>query len=186
MDVETIDNNYQQLQSQAQQTVQEIKDLAAKLQAAKDAGNQDAREWLLDLKSIALAIQAEQNQVSNLLQALHGFVENQQHALQPVAQELPQSVPQTAPSPWAPAAAQQPMPLPMPVPQQNYPQQGYPQQNYPPQNYPPQGYPQQGYPQQGYQQQGGMLGSFLGSGFGRAIAMGAGFGLGDDLINKIF
>jgi ABC-type transporter Mla subunit MlaD len=168
MDVQTIDNNYQQLQSQAQQTVQEIKDLAAKLQAAKDAGNQDAREWLLDLRSIALAIQAEQNQVSNLLQALHGFVENQQNAVQ----TLPQSVPQTAASPWAPAPVQQPMPLP---------QQNYPQQNYPPQNYPPQGYPQQGYPQQG-----GMLGSFLGSGFGRAIAMGAGFGLGDDLINKIF
>jgi hypothetical protein len=31
-----------------------------------------------------------------------------------------------------------------------------------------------------------MLGSFLNSGFGRAIEMGAGFGIGDDLINKIF
>ena len=33
---------------------------------------------------------------------------------------------------------------------------------------------------------GGMLGSFLNSGFGRAIEMGAGFGVGNDLINKIF
>ena len=33
---------------------------------------------------------------------------------------------------------------------------------------------------------GGMLGGFLNSGFGRAIEMGAGFGLGEDLINKIF
>jgi hypothetical protein len=27
---------------------------------------------------------------------------------------------------------------------------------------------------------------FLNSGFGRAIEMGAGFGIGDDLINKLF
>ena len=63
MDIQTIDQQYQQLQSQAQGTAQEITGLADKLQAAVQAGNQDAREWLLDLKSIALAIQAEQNQV---------------------------------------------------------------------------------------------------------------------------
>lgn len=149
MDVQTIDNQYQQLQGQAQQTVQELKDLAGKLQTAAQGGNQDAREWLLDLKSIALAIQAEQNQVANLLQALHGFVANQ-------AQQQ-SSVPQTQQSqPWG---------------QPQYPQQGYPQ-----------GYPQQGYPQQ----QGGLLGGFMNSGFGRAIAMGAGFGIGDDIINSIF
>lgn len=145
MDIQTIDNQYQQLQTQSQQTVRELRDLAGKLQDSIQAGNKDAREWLLDLKSIALAIQAEQNQVAGLLQALHGFVANQQS-----------SVPQAQP---------------------------YPQQ----QPYPPQGYPQQGYPQQGYpQQQGGLLGGFMNSGFGRAIAMGAGFGLGDDIINSIF
>ena len=40
-----------------------------------------------------------------------------------------------------------------------------------------------------YQQGGGGLGGlqrFLGGGFGRAIVTGAGFGIGDDLINKIF
>jgi hypothetical protein len=176
MDVQTIDTQYGQLQTQAQQTVGEIKDLAGKLQTATQAGNQDAREWLLDLKSIALAIQAEQNQVSNLLQALHNFVENQGQALAPQPgnqMPLPTSVPQSAP--WGQQQPQQPMPMPYPQ------QQPYPQQGYAPQGYPPQGYPQQGYPQQG-----GIMGSFLGSGFGRAIAMGAGFGLGDDLINKIF
>jgi uncharacterized phage infection (PIP) family protein YhgE len=167
MDVETIDTQYSQLQTQAQQTVQELKDLAAKLQTATQAGNQDAREWLLDLKSIALAIQAEQNQVSNLLQALHGFVENQHQALQ----TLPQSVPQSGQSPWT----QTPQPMPMPMPQQGYPQQGY-QGGYPQQGY------QGGYPQQG----GGFLGGLFNSGFGRAIVTGAGFGIGDDLINKIF
>ena len=33
---------------------------------------------------------------------------------------------------------------------------------------------------------GGMLGGFLNSGFGRAMEMGAGIGLGEDLINSIF
>ena len=148
MDIETIDQQYQQLQAQAQGTIQELSGLAEKLQAAGQGGNQDAREWLLDLKSIALAIKAEQTQVGLLLQALHGFVANQAASMQPPA-----------------GAWNQPQSL--------------------PQNMPPPGY-QQGYgpPQQGGV--GGILGSFLNSGFGRALEMGAGFGIGDDLINKIF
>ena len=151
MDVETIDRQYQQLQTQAQQTAAELTKLAGKLQTSAQGGNQDAREWLLDLREVALAMQAEQNQVGALLQALHAFVMNQ-------AQQMT-SVPQTAPSPWdaAPQAA--------------------------PQGYPPPGYQQPAYPQQ---QSGGILGSFMNSGFGRALEMGAGFGIGDDLINSIF
>ncbi len=145
MDIATIDSQYNQLQSQAQQTIGELKDLAQKLQSAAAAGNQDAREWLLDLKSIALAIQAEQNQVSNLLQSIHNFADSQQRAM-----PLPQQ-----PS-W-----QNQAPAPAPYPQQSY---------------------QSGYPQQG----GGFLSELLGSGFGRAIVTGAGFGIGDDIINKIF
>jgi uncharacterized phage infection (PIP) family protein YhgE len=148
MDIQTIDNQYNQLQSQAGQTVQELKQLAMKLQGAAQAGNMDAREWLLDLKSIALAIQAEQNQVSNLLQSLHSFVENQSQAM---PQQAPWGAPQQAP--WGNQPA------------------------YPPQNY------GGGYPQQ---QGGGILGGLLDSGFGRALITGAGFGIGDDLINKIF
>ena len=141
MDIQTIDNQYGQLQSQAQQTISELQSLAQRLQAAAQAGDQNAREWFLDLKSIALAIQAEQNQVANLLQSLHGFVANQMQS--------PQA------SPWGA--------------QPGYPPPGYaPQPAYPP------------------PQQGGILGSFLNSGFGRALEMGAGFGIGDELINKIF
>lgn len=42
MDTQTIDREYEQLQSQAQQTIGEIKTLADKLRAANLAGNQDA------------------------------------------------------------------------------------------------------------------------------------------------
>jgi hypothetical protein len=159
MDVATIDQQYSQLQTQAQQTVQNLTTLAGKLQEAAKGGNADAREWLLDLREIALAMQAEQNQVGALLTAVHGFVANQSQALT--------SVPASGAG-WG-----------APVP--GAPPQGYPQQP---------GYPPAGQPPGGYQGQGGgiggMLGGFLNSGFGRAIEMGAGFGLGSDLINKIF
>jgi hypothetical protein len=90
MDVNTIDTQYQQLQSKAQTTVGELRTLAGKLQTAVQAGNQDARDWLLDLKSVTLSIQAEQNQVALLLQALHDLIANQPSP----------PVQQVQPSPW--------------------------------------------------------------------------------------
>ena len=158
MDPQTVDQNYAQLQQQGQQTAALIQALASKLQTAAAAGDTNAREWMLDLKEVALGVQQEEGQVSLLLQSIHSMVDNHvQSTGQP-----------------------------------GYQQQGYQQ---PQQGYQQQGYPQQGYqPQQGYPQQGGMMGgggggmlqSFLGGGFGRAIVTGAGFGIGDDIINKIF
>jgi hypothetical protein len=133
VDPETVDQNYAQLQQQAQQTAALIQTLAGKLQTAAAAGDPNAREWMLDLKEITLGVQQEQGQVSLLLQSIHSMVNNH---VQTMAQ--PQ-----------------------------YQQQGYQQQ-----------------PQ--YQQGGGMLQQFLSGGFGRAIVTGAGFGIGDDIINKIF
>jgi hypothetical protein len=149
MDIQTIDSAYQQLQNEGAQTASKLQALAAKLQAAAAAGDQNAREWLLDLREVALAVQTEEAQVASLLQAMHAFAVTQM---------------QGAPAPGYP-----------------------PQPGYPPAGYPPQGYPQPGYPQPGYPQPGGNpLSGFLSSGFGRAIEAGLGFGIGDDLINKIF
>ena len=155
MDPQTIDQNYAQLQQQGQQTASLLQTLAGKLQTAAAAGDTNAREWMLDLKEIALGVQQEEGQVSLLLQSIHSMVDNHVQSIgQPGYQQ-----------------------------QQGYQQPGYQQQGY-----------QQGY-QPGYQQQGGMGGmgggggmlqSFLGGGFGRAIMTGAGFGIGDDIINKIF
>jgi hypothetical protein len=149
VDPQTVDQNYAQLQQQGQQTASLIQTLAGKLQTAAAAGDTNAREWMLDLKEIALGMQQEEGQVSLLLQSIHSMVDN--HV-------------------------------------QSTGQPGYQQQGYQPQ------YQQQGYQQPQYQQQGGMGGmggggmlqSFLGGGFGRAIVSGAGFGIGDDIINKIF
>lgn len=76
MDPETVDQNYAQLQQQAQQTAAQIQALAAKLQAAAAAGDPNAREWMLDLKEITLGVQQEQGQVSLLLQSIHSMVNN--------------------------------------------------------------------------------------------------------------
>jgi hypothetical protein len=147
VDPETVDQSYAQLQQQGRQTAALIQALAGKLQAAATAGDTNAREWMLDLKEIALGVQQEEGQTSLLLQSIHSMVDN--HV-------------QTA------------------VPPQ------YQQTQYQPQNQQPQ-YQQPQYQQPQYQQQGGgALQRFLGGGFGRAIVTGAGFGIGDDLINKIF
>ncbi|MFW7267465.1 hypothetical protein ACMAUO_05775 [Gluconacetobacter sp. Hr-1-5] len=129
MDIQVIDQAYTQLQSQAQQSAQALQTLGGKLQAAVNGGDSQAREWMLDLREIALSFQAEQQQVTALLQALHGAMANEAAA---------------APPPPPMQAAPQP------------------------------------------QQSGGFLGNLLGSGFGQAMAAGAGFGIGDDLIKDIF
>jgi hypothetical protein len=76
VDPETVDQNYAQLQQQAQQTAAQIQTLASKLQAAAAAGDPNAREWMLDLKEITLGVQQEQGQVSLLLQSIHSMVNN--------------------------------------------------------------------------------------------------------------
>jgi hypothetical protein len=76
MDVETVDQEYQQLQQESQQLTNTIQTFATKLQTAAGAGDAQAKEWILDLKDIALQIQQEQIQMQALLQALHGFAVN--------------------------------------------------------------------------------------------------------------
>ena len=146
MDTAIIDQEYQKLQNATNGVEQTIKELAAKLKQARDAGNDNAKEWILDLKEIAVAVQSEQNQMISFLQTLHGnlpqtqeVLNNQQNAYMQQNQQMPQQ-------------------------QNDYQQQ------------------QQ---QQAPQRKKGFFSSLLGSSFGSAIEMGAGFGIGDDLINSI-
>jgi hypothetical protein len=76
VDPQTVDQNYAQLQQQGQQTAALIQTLAGKLQAAAAAGDMNAREWMLDLKEVALGVQQEEGQVSLLLQSIHSMVDN--------------------------------------------------------------------------------------------------------------
>jgi hypothetical protein len=88
VDPETVDPNYAQLQQQGQQTAALVQALADKLQAAAATGDTNAREWMLDLKEIALAVQQEENQVSLLLQSIHSMVNSHvEAAAQPQYQQ---------------------------------------------------------------------------------------------------
>ena len=153
MDAETVDHQYAALQQQGQQTAALIQALAGKLSTAATNGDQNAREWQLDLKEIALAIRDEESAVTSLLQSIHALVDNHVQSTAPPQQQ------------YQPPAYPEPPAYPPPVEYSALPQ------------YQPQPYGAAG---------GGTLHRFLGSGFGQAIVTGAGFGIGDDLINNIF
>jgi hypothetical protein len=136
MDTSAVDQAYGQLQAEFQDVAKSVQGLAEKLQTAAGAGDTNAREWLLDLKQIALDIKDEQMQVNALLQTIHGFVDNANQQIQQQASAFPQM--------------------------------------------------RGGALFGGGGRRGGMLGGMLGGGFGQAIEMGAGIGLGEDLINSIF
>lgn len=165
VDTETIDHNFQQLQQESEDTITALKGLAQKLQAAVDAGDGNAKEWILDLKEIALRVQEEENQATVLLQSIHEFIVKEMQASQ------------QAPSP--------PPPPPAP-PQPQY--QAPPVQYQEPPQYPPG--MMGGMGGMGMGGMGGMggggLGRFMNSGFGRAMVSGAGFGIGADIIGHIF
>jgi len=157
MNTETVDRQFAALQSQADQTASLIRTLGDKLSAAAAAGDTNAREWGLDLKEIALAIRDEQSTTTELLQAIHGLVDDH------VTSAAPPAAPQEAYS--APATYSAPP---------QYAQ--VPQYSQAPQ------YQQYQQPTSG----GGTLQRFLSGRFGQAMVTGAGIGIGDDIVNSIF
>jgi hypothetical protein len=141
MDTSSIDQAYGQLQTEFKDVADSIQGLAAKLQSAAQGGDANAKEWLLDLRQVALDVKDEQVQVNALLSTIHGFVDNANQQLQMESQQM---------------------------------QGGQ------------MGRGGMGGGMFGGGRGGGMFGGFLGGGFGRAMEMGAGIGLGEDLINRIF
>ena len=137
MNIATVEQHYNQLQQEAQGVSQSLQALAVKLKAAADSGNTDAREWLLDLRELAINTQQEQQQTMTLMQSVNQAVQND---LQGQGSQWQPSFPQTPNAGFVP---QQP-------------------------------------------QSGGFLNSLEHSGFDQAMMMGAGFGIGDELINSIF
>lgn len=93
MDTSTVDQAYGQLQTEFQGVAKSVQTLAEKLRSAAQSGDTNAREWLLDLKQIALDIKDEQMQANSLLQAIHQYVSESHEQLQqqvPQYQQMPQ------------------------------------------------------------------------------------------------
>ncbi|HZP71960.1 MAG TPA: hypothetical protein VFA97_01145 [Gaiellaceae bacterium] len=74
MDAQTIDQEYEKLQTEFQDVATSVQTLAEKLQTAAQGGDANATAWLADLKQIALDISDEQIQANTLLTAIHGFI----------------------------------------------------------------------------------------------------------------
>ena len=157
MDAQSIDQEYEKLQTEFQDVAQSVATLAAKLQTAGKAGDANAAEWFNDLELIAKDIDDEQTQAKVLLLTIHGFITG-------LGQQQTQAQPPAAPT----TTEDQKPPLFAP---------GYePQQQEQPQ--------QQGYQHHGLF--GGMMGGYGGGGFAQAMEMGAGMSLGADLVSSIF
>ena len=157
IDAQTIDQEFEKLQSEFQQVAGAVRDLATKLQAAQKTGDANAAEWLGDLESIAKEIDDEQSQTKTLLLSIHGFITDAAQAQQPApadGEEKPLF-----------AEGHDPFAAGQPQPQQQAPQthQGLFGGLF-----------------------GGMGGGYMGGGFGRAMEMGVGMQLGADLVNNIF
>jgi hypothetical protein len=131
MDAADVDREYERLEQQARRTADVIKALADKLSARAAQGDENAREWGLDLREVALAVKDEEQQMKALLNALDQHADAQ-------ARQFGNTRP-----------AYQPV-----------------------------------YYDNGYR--GGYGGGFFGGGFGQALAMGAGFGLGEEIIDDLF
>jgi hypothetical protein len=76
MDADTIDQEYEKLQTEFLDVAKTVQGLAEKMQAAEKGGDSNATDWLADLKQIAQDISDEQSQANSLLQAIHAFVSN--------------------------------------------------------------------------------------------------------------
>jgi len=107
MDATTIDQEFEQLQSEFKDVATTVQGLAAKMQAAEKAGDTNATEWLADLKQVAQDIDDEQAQVQKLLLAVHGFV-GQVAQTQQAAEKPPLFAPGHEPQENEAAQPQQP------------------------------------------------------------------------------
>jgi hypothetical protein len=109
MDAQLIDEEYQKLQAEFEDVAKTVQALAEKLQAAEQAGDKNATEWLVDLKQIAQDVDDEQTQAKVLLLAIHGFIRGVAQGQAATVEEQPEHPPLLAPGHELP---QQPPPQP--------------------------------------------------------------------------
>jgi hypothetical protein len=77
VDPAEVDREYERLEKQAQRTAELLKALSQKLAARAADGDQNAREWGLDLREVALAVKDEEQQMRVLLNALDQLADAQ-------------------------------------------------------------------------------------------------------------
>ena len=159
MDAQTIDQEFEKLQTEFQDVAEAVRGLATKMQAAQKAGDANATEWLGDLEAVAKEVDDEQTQAKVLLLALHTFITD--------AAQAPAAAPTDDDKTPLFAPGHDPFPEGEQQPQQQ--QQGY----------------QRHHGMFGGML-GRMGGGYMSGGFGQAMEMGVGMQLGADLVSSIF
>ena len=93
MDTQTIDQEFDKLQGEFADVAKTVEALAEKLQAAEQAGDKNAAEWLGDLKQVAQDIDDEQTQAKVVLLALHSFIAGVAQGQQAAADDSAETTP---------------------------------------------------------------------------------------------
>jgi len=109
MDTQTIDQEYQKLEGEFEDLAKTVQGLVQKMQAAEQAGDANAKEWLDDMRQVVQDITDEQTQAKVLLLAIHSFIKDA--AAQPAGSDA-------NPPLYAPGQEPQAQPAPQPVYQQ--------------------------------------------------------------------
>jgi hypothetical protein len=172
MDTQTIDQEFEKLQTEFQDVAQTVQALATKMQAAAKEGDANATAWLADLGQVAHDIDDEQTQTKVLLLAVHSFIG-----------DLAQS--RAAPADATAGAEAPPLFAPGQDPFTADTGEGGGQQTEPRQHH----HHSMLSGMMGGLMGGGMMGGgggYYGGGFGQAMEMGMGMSLGADLVNSIF
>lgn len=77
MDINSIDRQYDQLQASSAQVSSDMQAIFDRLKPIAAQGNRDVVALLQDVKTLALSIQTEQQQMFGLLQAIHNAARNE-------------------------------------------------------------------------------------------------------------
>ena len=168
MDTQTIDQEFEKLQTEFQDVAKTVQGLAEKMQAAEKAGDANATEWLGDLKQVAQDIDDEQTQAQ-------GAPARDPRLHQ---QRRPGAAPAAGPTEKPPLFA----PGQEPAARTTGPAAGAPTARITAHVRRDDGGGMMG----GGMFGGGMMGGYYGGGFGRAMEMGMGMSLGANLIGSIF
>jgi len=167
MDTQTIDQEFEKLQTEFQDVAATVKVLADKMKQAAASGDGNAGEWLTDLEQVAKDIDDEQDQAHALLLAIHGYITSAVAAGSAGGSD-PEHPPLYAPG-QEPAAAD---PSQQPQRQGLFGGMG--------------GGMMGGGMMGGGMMGGGMMGGYGMGGFARAMEFGAGMSIGSSLVRGIF
>lgn len=88
MDYQMAEQQFSQFQTQSQNTIQQLQQLAQKMRAAAP-DESTGREWAMDLRELAMAIQQQNQTITMLLQQMGQYIRQLESQQAAVGQNTP-------------------------------------------------------------------------------------------------